>query len=60
MLNLLLFNEKKTPTNKPNPKLLLASFFLHTIFVPKYPIGDIAVSVNTVHGLAPGLCLFRV
>lgn len=57
MLNLLLFNEKKP---KPNPKLLLASFFLHTIFVPKYPISDIAVSVNTVHGLAPGLCLFRV
>lgn len=50
---------KKTQT-QTKPQTPACFFFLHTIFVPKYPIGDIAVSVNTVHGLAPGLCLFRV
>lgn len=56
MLNLLPFHEKK--------KIQLLFFFISfKLFlfqsIQNSPIGDIAVSVNTVHGLAPGLCLFR-
>lgn len=53
MLNLLLFNGKKI--------LLLVFSFKVFLFQSTRisPIGDVAVSVNTVHGLAPGLCLFR-